>query len=102
MESAGDADHIWVTCMKCNRSYQMSWTQYGTELEEKSKADPEAEPWDVPVRCQKCGQEAVMRAHQCEQCSVVFPLGSLPKDFLDRCPQCRYSKTEAIRKARSI
>jgi hypothetical protein len=89
-------------CTKCNRSYQMGWRQYSAELEEKSKADPEAAPWDIPLKCQKCGQEGVMRAHQCEQCGVVFAWGGLPKDSLDRCPHCRYSRTEALRKARSI
>jgi predicted Zn-ribbon and HTH transcriptional regulator len=101
MESAKDADQVWVTCMKCNQSYQMGWMQYGAELEEKSKTNPSAAPWGLPMKCQKCGQEGVLRAHQCEQCGVVFPLGSVPKDFLDRCPQCKYSRTEAIRRARS-
>jgi hypothetical protein len=102
VEPAQDADQVRVMCTKCNRSYQMSRTQYDAELEEKSKADPEAAPWDIPVKCQKCGQEGLMRAHQCERCGVVFPLGSLPKDFLDRCPHCKYSRTEAIRKTRSL
>ncbi len=102
MEPAKDADQVLVMCTRCNRSFQMGWKQYSAQLEEKAQADPEAVPWDIPVKCQKCGQEGVMRAHQCERCGVVFRLGSVTKDFLDRCPRCKYSRTDAIRKARSL
>lgn len=100
MESTRDTDQVWVTCTNCHQSYQVDRTQYYAELEEKSKASPSAKPMTLPIKCQRCGQETLMVAHKCDQCGEVFRPFSIPNDFADRCPACKYSTVEAMRKAR--
>ena len=50
--------------------------------------------------CEKCGKESAFKAEKCEKCGKIFFAGAVPNDLADRCPECGYSKTEAIREAR--
>ena len=95
------AKQVWVKCAKCGQSYQMSMRQYYKGLEEKVKANPSPFPLALPLKCVKCGQDGIRKAFKCDQCGEVFFANSVPADFEDRCPKCRYSKVEAVRKARS-
>jgi hypothetical protein len=52
------------------------------------------------LTCTKCGKNSVFKAEKCPTCSEIFFTGSIPNDFPDRCPKCKHSKTEDIRKAR--
>ena len=54
------------------------------------------------LTCEKCGQPSVYKAEKCQNpaCGNVFRSGSVPNDFQDRCPKCKQSATEEIRKAR--
>lgn len=100
IDSLSDTEMVWVKCGKCNQSYQMSMKQYYQEVEEKAKANPTPIPVAPPLTCQKCNADAVRKAVKCDNCGDVFFEGSVPNDFVDRCPKCKYSKTEAIRKER--
>lgn len=50
------------------------------------------------MTCKECGEPSVYRAVKCEKCGFVFELGSKPRDFEDRCPDCGYSKLQEARK----
>jgi predicted Zn-ribbon and HTH transcriptional regulator len=78
----------------------MGKKQFYEELEAKIKAHPTAVMMTPPLTCQKCGKDGIMKAEKCEKCGVVFFENSVPNDFSDRCPECKYSKTEAIREER--
>jgi len=95
-----DTQMIWVKCNKCGQGYEMSERQYYKELEEKSKANPTPIPVAMPLTCQKCSKDGIVRAYKCEKCGEIFRAGSVQGDFEDRCPKCKHSATEAKRKAR--
>jgi len=95
-----ESQMIWVKCTKCNQGYEMGERQYYKELEEKSKANPSPIPMAMPLTCQKCGKDGIVRAFKCEKCGEVFRAGAVPNDFEDRCPKCKNSATEEKRKAR--
>jgi len=99
LDTLSDAEQIWVKCSKCGQSYQMGQKQYYKELEEKSLANPSPMPIAPPLTCQKCSKDGVRKAFKCEKCGEVSYEGSVPQDFADRCPKCKYSATEAKRKA---
>ncbi len=100
IDSIADSQMTWVKCAKCNQSYEMGAKQYAKEQMEMMQAHPSPIPVALPLKCQKCGQEAVRKAYKCEKCGEVFFANSVPADFEDRCPKCKHSATEAKRKAR--
>ncbi|OHB68856.1 MAG: hypothetical protein A2Y77_10795 [Planctomycetes bacterium RBG_13_62_9] len=101
INSIDESQMMWVKCVKCNQSYEMSEKRFYEEGIEKTKANPSPIPVAHPLTCQKCGQDGIVRAVKCEKCGEVFRAGTVPADFEDRCPKCKFSKTEASRKART-
>ncbi len=105
---SGGADQLkrgemmWVKCNNpdCKAEYQIDKKDYTTGLEEKVKVNPLSSQTPALV-CQKCGKESLFWAVKCESCGKMFFYGVVPSDFSDRCPDCKYSKTEAERKARA-
>jgi len=91
----------WIQCNNpsCKAIYQMDKVDYLKEIEQKVRANPLASQTPALV-CQKCGKESAFRAVKCENCGKIFFYGAVPGDLPDRCPDCKYSKTEAERKAR--
>ena len=77
---------------------------YFEEIKEEwaGEKEPDGEPEDGSYICDKCGKATVLQAIKCENpdCGKVFIIGSVPNDFQDRCPECKYSKTEEIRNQR--
>jgi phage FluMu protein Com len=100
IDGIAESQMIWVKCAKCGQGYEMGERQYYKELEEMAKAHPSPIPVALPLKCQKCGQDAVRKAFKCEKCGEIFFANSVPADFEDRCPKCKHSATEAKRKAR--
>ncbi len=94
-----DAETTWVKCIKCNQSYEMSLKQYLKEASEKSLANPSSMPVLLPLTCQKCGQDGILKAYKCEKCGEIFRENSVPNDLPDRCPKCKHSATLAKREA---
>lgn len=92
---------IWVKCNnpECGATYQMDEKEYFLQTHEKIGVHSIALQAPALV-CEKCGKESVFKAEKCEKCGKIFFSGVVPNDFADRCPDCGYSKTEAIRKAR--
>ena len=99
ISSLSNEDQIWVICMECGASYQMGKKDYYEQLAEKSK-ERMGMPTTIYLTCDKCGKDAVTEAIKCEKCGNVFRKGAIPGDLQDRCPKCKFSKTEAIRKER--
>lgn len=100
IESIDASEQVWVKCRSCNASYEMSKKQYYEETSKKMAANPTPMMFTPPVTCQKCNKDAVSLAEKCPNCGEVFFVGSVPNDYQDRCPTCKHSKTEDIRKAR--
>jgi len=101
IEQLKRGEMMWVKCNNpdCKAQYQIDRKDYLTDVEEKVKANPLSLQTPALV-CEKCGKESLFQAVKCENCGKVFFYGAVPGDFADRCPDCKYSKTEAERKAR--
>lgn len=97
-DSLSNETKTWVTCAACNASYEMGEKAYYEQLKQKSVelANPMA---TARLTCQECGKDAVVKAVKCAKCGEVFPEGIVRNDFGDRCPKCKFSATEANRKA---
>ena len=68
----GGGDMIDVMCKECHSLYQVEWTD------------------QFPLKCKKCGKEAVHWAYKCKRCERVFPWESQVRRGA-RCPHCRSS-----------
>ncbi len=90
----------WVMCnnQKCGETYQIDKRDYFEQIQEKMQANPLSNK-TPPLICQKCKEPSAYKAIKCEKCGKTFFEGA-SNDFPDRCPSCKYSKTEAIRKER--
>jgi len=104
-ESLPDDQMTWVKCNnpQCKADYKMSEKEYFKEIDAKQRANPAAMMFTTPpLTCQKCGKASVYKAEKCgnPNCGAVFFASSVPNDFPDRCPECKRSETEEIRKAR--
>jgi hypothetical protein len=101
INSISPEETIWVKCQNpdCKAAYQMGKRAYFKYIEEH--ADPMATT-APPVVCEKCGEQSVFRAEKCmnTDCGHVFLRGTVPNDFVDRCPKCGRSEIEEIRKRR--
>lgn len=89
----------WVKCLKCGEGYEMSLKDYYDQVAEKSRANPSPLPVTLPLTCQKCSKDGIVKAFKCEKCQEIFRANSVPNDFEDRCPKCKHSATEAKREA---
>ena len=87
----------WVKCRNyaCGTEYEMYLKAYFEFIEENINPRMMAAP---PMTCKKCREPSVYRAVKCGQCGMVFEMGSIPRDFADRCPKCGYSQIEKNRK----
>ena len=99
IENLKHGELMWVMCNNpdCGEVYQIDKKDYFLQIEERMRVHPMSLQ-TLPLVCEKCGQESVFRA---EKCGKIFFSGAVSNDFSDRCPECGYSKTEAIRKART-
>ena len=99
IEDISEDEQVWVMCRRCNHSYQMGKKEFYRQLEEKAKESTNM-MMAPHLTCEKCGKDSVTEAIECEKCGNIFIKGSVPSDFPDRCPKCKFSKTEAVRKER--
>ena len=101
LDSIPDDKMTWVKCSnpKCKAEYEMSEKQYFKEMEKRFNPMARTTP---PLTCEKCGKDSLFRAIKCANpaCGVVFIRDSVPNDIFDRCPECKQSETEEIRKKR--
>ena len=91
----------WVKCNNpgCNAEYEMSEREFYKLQQERLNPMARTAP---PLTCEKCGKDSIYKAEKCANpsCGTVFISGSVPNDFADRCPKCKQSATEEIRKRR--
>ena len=101
IDDISDEEMTWVKCMNksCNAEYQMGLKEYFRFV--TANANPMA-PTAPALTCEKCGEPSIYKAEKCQNaaCGIVFRSGVGPNDFPDRCPKCKQSATEEIRKAR--
>jgi len=96
IEGVDPEEVTWIKCKNpdCAFEYRTGKKEYFQHLQKASN------PMDLsiaPVACEKCGQETAYRALKCENCDKVFFYGE-SEDFVDRCTECGFSKTEESRK----
>jgi len=93
----------WVKCTNpdCKAEYQMGLREYYKQVKERASLNPLAMAATTLI-CEKCGEPSVLQAVKCgnPDCGIIFVRGSVPGDHDDRCPKCKYSETEEIRKKR--
>jgi hypothetical protein len=91
----------WVKCNNpsCNAEYEMSEREFYKLQQERLNPMARTAP---ALTCEKCGKDSLYKAEKCANpsCGAVFISGSVPNDFADRCPKCKQSATEEIRKRR--
>ena len=99
LDSIPDDKMTWVKCNNpsCKAEYEMSEKQYFKGLEERFNPMARTAP---ALTCEKCSKDSLFRALKCPYCGVVFFRDSVPNDLFDRCPKCKKSETEEIRKKR--
>ena len=90
----------WVKCNNpsCKAEYEIGEKQFFKAMEERFNPNPNA--GTPPLTCEKCSKDSVFQAVKCvnPSCGVVF--FRVTNDFFDRCPECKQSETEEIRKIR--
>jgi len=84
-------ESVWLKCSNsaCNSEYQIGKKPYFEFIQEN--ASPRM--MRPPMLCKECNQKTVYRAVKCDKCGLIFYYGT-SKDFMDRCPKCKYSKIE--------
>jgi ribosomal protein L40E len=95
IDSIKRGEMIWIKCRnpKCEEAWQMDKRDY-FEYIEKYRIG-----MTVPaIACSKCGDKEGYRAEKCEKCGNIFERGAVSGDLADRCPKCRYSAQEELRK----
>jgi len=97
IESLKRGKMTWLKCRNpgCEHEYQMDLKDYFIYMKEHQDPMSMAAP---AIVCPECGEEGVYRSEKCEKCGLVFERSTVPNDFADRCPECKYSKTEEARK----
>lgn len=87
----------WIKCRnsECKNEWQMDKKDFFVYLRENQDPMSMMAP---PIVCPSCGEGSGYRAERCEKCEIIFERGSVPNDFADRCPECRFSKVEKLRK----
>lgn len=95
LDSIPKGELTWVKCNNpaCKSEYEMSKRTYYEKIIEE-RFNPLA--YLQASTCEKCGMDSLYKAEKCANpdCGVVFISGSVPNDFADRCPECKYSQTE--------
>ncbi len=84
---------FWMECKKCDHEWQIDRKEYYSFIEQ--------DPLNMStpgMQCPACKKEAGYLAHKCPNCdNMFFDRACGPADYEDRCPECRYSETEAAR-----
>lgn len=90
---------VWVKCTKCQATYQMGERDFYEQSQENMVPGAMT---PTPLTCKECGQAGIRLAVKCENpdCGEIFYEGAVPGDFPDRCPKCKQSATEELRKKR--
>lgn len=100
LDTIPEDEMVWVKCRKCNQFYEMGKRAYHEAVRTKAAQSTTAMMMTPPLTCEKCGKDGIFLAEKCEKCGNVFFQNSVPADFADRCPDCKFSKTEAVRQER--
>jgi phage FluMu protein Com len=96
--SSIDADETqWVICLKCDASYEMNKREFYTQQQENMVMGPT--PVTMPLACNECGEQGIVKAVKCPECGNVFQEGSVRNALSDTCPKCKYSQMQADRDA---
>lgn len=92
LDAISPAELMWVKCRVCNADYEMNARAY-YQFQEANKQKMAIQP----MKCDKCGKDAVYKAVKCEKCGYIFLEGSVPGTFTDACPKCSFSKIRSLR-----
>jgi phage FluMu protein Com len=90
--------YTWMSCRNpdCGNSWEMNLKEYW-EMVEKFRIENPGVLENPAATCPKCNEPSGYESVKCEKCELVFEKGSVPRDFEDRCPKCKFSKIEQQR-----
>jgi hypothetical protein len=102
IDTIPDDKMTWVKCANpsCGAEYQMSEKKYIKAMQERFDLNPSERIQGLT--CNKCGKNSLFQAYKCANpsCGHVFIRGIADPEIPDRCPKCKQSETEQIRKKR--
>lgn len=101
IDGLSDDETTWVKCNnpKCKAEYQMGLKAFYKATQERH--DPYGDEY-AAADLRKVRRTNAFRGEKCQNpdCGIVFIRGVVANDFQDRCPECKRSETEEIRKRR--
>ena len=82
---------------QCNADFEFSMDEIKEQIEQMNPYNEML--MDNPIFiCPECNKRSAYRSMICPQCDTIFvPIQS--NDYGDRCPECKYSKSEEKRNA---
>lgn len=103
VEGMPDEFATQMVLYKCrNPSCEREWEISRKEKYEFLEQHRREHPGEVPtpgLACPGCGEQEGFEAAKCEKCGLVFEKGTVGRhEFVDRCPDCGYSKIEEERR----
>jgi phage FluMu protein Com len=91
-----------MVLVKCNNpacysTYEMDKKKFYSQLRDSLKT---SKGFTTPaIKCDKCDEMSAYKAIKCEKCGeIFFESQGAASDFGDRCPFCKYSKSEELQK----
>lgn len=98
VEDLKRGEMMWVICLnpQCKATYEVDRKDYYDFMQ--NYTGPRGEGVTPMMTCQKCSKPSIIKAVKCKKCGLIFREGTVPNDFTDRCPQCKYSDVEELRK----
>jgi hypothetical protein len=94
--------HTWMLCRNpaCGNSWQMNLKEYW-QMVEKFRIEHPGLMENPAAACPACDEPSGYIAVKCEKCELVFEKGTVPRDYEDRCPKCKFSRIEKNRAERA-
>lgn len=97
---------LWIKCNNpaCKQEYEKNARTFYDLL--NAAYNPLSEEDQPPgITCDRCGEPSAFRAEKCgnPSCGIVFFRGVMgDRDFVDRCPKCKFSAREEELKQREV
>lgn len=91
----GPTGPVLMLCIneQCNADFEMPLEEMRAQMDEMYNEEMMSTPVFI---CTECSKQSAYSAMICPECDTMFvPISS--SDYRDRCPDCKYSRTEERR-----